>query len=149
MSGSLIHSPERIMRQLLVDLSLATNPADSGDWPAYYGNEVDSPDNLVTVFGAPGRNDGRIQVNGQQQETHGARIEVRATSHTVGYTKARAITVALDESVQLTSVTIDSSVYLVTSVSRRGDVLPEGKGHPTSNLNYFTINALMTLKQTT
>ncbi len=149
MSGSLTHSPAQIISQLLIDLTLGTAPVDSGSWPVFYAGEPDSPDSVITVYDSVGRQDGRIQVDGEQQEHHGFQVRVKATKHTVGYTKARAIAISLDEDVQLNSVTISGSVYVVYAISRTGDVLSLGKNHPTGNFNLFTINAVVALRQLT
>ena len=149
MSGSLVHSPAQIISQLLIDLSLGTAPVDEGSWPIRFSGEADSPDNVITVYDAPGIKDGRSQIDGEVQEHHGIQVRVRAGKHGVGYTKARAIAIGLDESVQLNSVTISESVYLVYAISRTSDVLALGKDHPTSNLNLFTLNAVVALRQIT
>lgn len=145
MSGSLTHSPAEIIRQLLVDLALGT---DDGTWPVKFATEPNSPDNVITVYNTAGRSDGRVQNGGERQEHHGFQVRIRSTSEAVGYTRARLIAVALDESVLLTTVTVSSSTYLIQSISRTGDILSLGKNHPETNLNLFTINALASLRQT-
>lgn len=149
MSGSLIHSPSQIISQLLIDLALGTAPADAGSWPVHFSGEPNSPDNVITVYDAAGVSDGRTQVDGQMQEHHGIQVRIRSTNHGTGFTKARAIAVALDESVLLNSVAISGSVYLVYAVSRTGDVIALGKNHPIGDFNLFTINAVVALRQTT
>lgn len=145
MSGILTHSPAEIIRQLLIDLSLATA---SEDWPVNFGGEADPPpDNVITVYNSAGILQGSLQPSGEQQDRHGFQVRVRGGKESVGYTKARAIAVALDEDVKLTAVTVSSTVYIIYSISREGNVISLGKNHPDSNLNLFTINATVALRQ--
>jgi len=147
MSGTLTHSPSAIIQQLLIDLGYATSPADSDSWPAYISNEPDSPDNVISVFDNQGTSDGRLQTSGEQQEHHGFQVRIRSQTHPTGYTKARAIAVALDEEVGYTGVTVDSTGYTIYAISRKSEVLAIGKQHPESDLDVFTVNATAAIRQ--
>ena len=149
MSGSLAHSPADVVRYLLINESQGTLPSDDDDWPVFADGEPDSPDSVITVYNIPGRQHGRVMYSGERQEHHGVEVRIRDPDSQDGYAKARAIAVALDESVRLSSVTIGASVYLVYSVSRLGDVIALGKEVPSSKRNLFTINAIVALRQTT
>ncbi len=155
MSGPLTHSPADVVRTLLIDLSLATAPSASGSWPAYVDQEPDAPDNVITVTDSAGIRQGRFMADGEVQEKHGFQIRIRSNDHYEGYEKSRDIAVALDESVNLTTVSVGddagtgSDSYLIQCISGRGSILRLGKDTPRTKLNLFTINALVTLKQTT
>ena len=149
MSGSLVHSPADVIRYLLVSLGLGTQPSARGSWPIYVANEPDSPDSVITVQGTSGRQGGRLQVNGEIQEHQGIQIRVRDANHEDGYAKADTIKEVIDKSIRLNEVTIGSSVYLVWSVSRVGGIIELGKDVPDSKRDLFTLNAVVSLRQTT
>lgn len=149
MSGLLDHSPADVVRQLLVDLSLATTPEDGGAWPAYVGRVPDSPDEAMILTDTAGIDHGRTAPDGVRHEHHGFQIMLRARTHEDGYPKARAVAVALDEDVSLASVVVRSATYLVHTITRTTDVIPLGRESPASDRRLFTINALVALRQTT
>ena len=145
---SLSHSPEDVIRYMLIGLDLGTLPENQDDWPIYATQEVDSPDNTITVYGTEGKKHGRDFVEGKMAEHQGIQIRIRATSPTVGHAKANAIAIALDETAYQDSVTIGSNVYLVHSINRVSGPLNLGKELGTRRF-LFTINALTSLRQTT
>jgi hypothetical protein len=155
MSGTLAHSPADVVRALLIDLGLGTAPADADAWPIYVGQEPDSPDKVITVYDTSGVLQGRFMIDGEIQENHGFQVRVRASNHYDGYEKARAIAVALDESVSLETVSVGDDVgtgdetYTVYAISRKGGVISLGKDTPRTKLNLFTINAVASLRQIT
>jgi len=148
MSGSLVHSPQDVVRYLLIDNTQGTLPSDNDSWPIYTDNEPESPDNCVTIYGVESRDVGRRHVDGRRIEFHGIQVRVRSMGSQTGYIKARQIAVSLDEDVLRDTVTISGSVYLVHSVDRVGDVIRLGKEKPNSNRYIYTINAVSPLRQT-
>lgn len=148
MSGSLEHSPADILRNLLVNLGLGTTPSDSGSWPVYASLMPDTPDNVITLIDTAGVKQGRIQTSGEIQEHYGVQLLIRSTTHPVGYTKAQALAVALDENIQNNTVTISGTTYDVDAVSRRGNVLSLGEEEE-SNRRLFSINAIVSINQST
>ena len=149
MSGPLTHSPADVIQQLLIDLELGTAVADEGAWPVYASRLPDTPDPAIAAIDTVGKKQGRTMIDGEVQENPGVQILIRAASSTTGWTKARAIAVALDEEVNLDYVTIDGSVYLVYNVSRTSGPMALGKDVPNSKRNLFSVNATVTLRQTT
>lgn len=147
MSGSLTHSPADIIRKLLIDEGQGTTPSDGSAWPVYFSQEPDKPDSVITVYDTVGIKNGRHQIDGEVQEHHGFLVRIRAATARAGFTKARAIAVALDESVRRDSVTVESSNYKVYSVTRISGPLSLGKDVPTSNNDLFTINAVAAIRQ--
>ena len=87
--------------------------------------------------------------SGQVQEHPGIQVRVRGVSHPIGYAKAKAIATALDESVSYAGVSINGASYRIHAVSRTSDVLDWGKDVPRSNLNIFTVNATVSIRQET
>ena len=148
MSGSLTHSVSDIMRELLIDLLVGTEPDDSLTWPIYIKSEPDEPDNVITVNDTPGIDNGRVMNDGERQENPGIQVRVRSKVGATGKTKIEAIKTVLDTSVLRTNVTFDGSTYLVQSVSRSGQINDLGKD-PESGRNLFTLNATVSLIETT
>lgn len=154
MSGSLNHSPEHIIRDLLVTLGLGTDPDDDGSWPMFVSQEPNAPDSVITVTGTSSRLQGRFQKTGETQEHYGFQLQVRDANHKDGSKKANELVVALDESIKRNDVTIEdvvgtgSSTYRVYAVTRTTGVLSLGKDVATSKRNLFTINAVVSLQQT-
>jgi len=135
------------MRYLLIDLGLGTLPTDDDDWPITVTSEVEDPDNAITLFDTSGIKHGRV-FNGEIQEHEGFQVRIRATDHAVGHAKANDIKEALDKSVLNESVAIGSNTYIVYSVSRRSGVFYLGQDVSSSKRVIFTINAIVSLRQT-
>ena len=147
MANSLLHSTADVIRKLLIDLSLGTQPSANADWPVYCASEPSFPDNCITVYDTEGMSDGRSMVDGEVWGHNGFQIRIRAVSHTVGWLKADSIWVALSL-VQRVTVTpaVDTS-YLIPCIAGIGDVLVLGKDMNSSR-RLFTINATTPLRMT-
>lgn len=150
MSLPLNHPVSDILRRLLVTLGAGTLPSASGSWPIHL-DEPDTPDNVITVYGTVGRDDGRIQFSGERDQHRGFQVRVRAVSQIVGQAKAESVAKILDEDAytDTVSITTDSvtSSYLVHSVSRTSEVIPIGKETPASKRFIYTINAVAALSR--
>lgn len=147
MPGTLIHSPADVVRRLLIDLGLGTNGGAS--WPVFTDAEPNVPDNCITVRDTQGRDGGRDMVTAERAEHHGIQIRVRAGTQSAGYTKARAIAVALDSSVYQEMVVVAAGAggaYKVHAITRTTDVIALGKEVPTAKRSLFTINALISVR---
>lgn len=131
---------------MLVDMGYGTNRSANGAWPIHSTNEPDLPDNCITVYDTQGVDEGRV-MQGERQEKHGIQVRIRSATHAAGFTKARAIAVAIDQDVYLESVVVDGHTYIVHAMSRTSDVLALGKELPTSKRTVFTINATATVRQ--
>lgn len=147
MSGLLQHSPADVIRYLIIQLGSGSNPDASLAWPVYAAKEPNLPDNCITVFDTEGRDDGRTSPDGERQEFHGVQVKIRATTHALGWDKARDIAVSLDEEVLNETVAIGSSRYVVTAVTRTSGVLVVGSDTPSSNRRIFTFNAVVSVEQ--
>jgi hypothetical protein len=143
------HTPSDVVRRLLIDLGQGS---DGGTWPVYSTNEPDSPDDCITVYDTTGRDYGRDHL-GERSEHPGIQVRIRASDAYDGFKKAQAVAVAMDRVVRQT-VDLDALVgtgitqYFVYEISRTGNVLPLGKEMPASERTLFTINAVVTLRQT-
>ena len=148
MSGQLDHSPARIIRELLIDLSSGSATSGlSSDWAVTVGDLPDTPDNVMMIRDSQGILDGRAMVGGLRLIMHGFQVTIRAQDQQSGYLQANDIAVAVD-AVWNSTVIIGSSTYLVTAISRTGDVIYVGTDKPQSNLHLFTINARVSLVKT-
>ena len=147
MPGTLTHSPATAIQSLLIALGVATDPASSAAWPVYASAEPDTPDNCITVYDTAGRDEGRRMTDGQRNERSGFQVRVRSKDHATGYTKARAIAVAMDGVLRQT-VLVSTQHYLIWAVTRSSDVLALGPESPSSKRPIFTVNATASIKQT-
>jgi hypothetical protein len=148
MSLTLTHSQANIIRWLLINLGLGTDPASAGSWPIYAYSEPDTPDAVITVYNTVGFVDGRAMPTGEVYEHFGFQVRVRATSSKLGITKINEIARQMAESVHNLTVTIDTETYTVCAITRKSGVIELGKEYPTSERNVFTLNAIVALYRT-
>lgn len=152
MSGSIEHSPEDIIRNLIIDLGHGTAPSADGSWPVFTAQEPNTPDSVITVYGAAGLLEGKLQPNGEVQEHYGIQIRIRDVRHYGGYAKANDIAVGLDPvlnrvvEVGTDAGTGGSTNYIVYAVSRRSGPLAIGT-EPESKRRIFTINVVCAIRQ--
>jgi hypothetical protein len=147
MSTALNHSPKYIVRQLLVDLDLGTDPSLSEAWPIYDTSEPDTPDNCITVYGPVGIEGGHIQYSGQLLVMQGIQLRIRSLDPETGWLKAHALARAIDETVYQDTVTLSGSTYYIQSITRRGDIIELGKDYQNSERYLFTVNAVVALRR--
>lgn len=149
MSGNLAHSPARIVANLLADLGVGTLASSgTGDWRITYSMVIDVPDDVITIYDTTGIKQGRAHTSGEVFMHYGIQIAIRSADYDTGYVKAKSIATILDETVKYAGVTIDSSVYSIPAISRRGSIISLGQQDSVSERNVFTINALVALRQT-
>ena len=150
MSGTLTHTAADVIRQVLEDLAVSVAPgsASSTDWASFYSMAPDFQDRIISSFDTAGITQGRTHVDGQTQEFHGVQVMIRAADYETGYNKAQAVAVSLDTEIQLTNVTISSTVYIVYSFNRVGTVISLGREAPNTRRSIFTINGLVSLIET-
>ena len=148
MPGTLTHSPEYILSVLFINLGLAQDPeVGTTNWPVYYSEEPDSPDNAITIYGTDGIFDGRTMFDGEMQERHGIQIRVRSNDHDTGFTKMRQLAVALDETIYRNGVTIGGTNYRVHSFSRTSGPISLGKDSPETKRDLFTLNGTLIVRE--
>ena len=147
----LTHAPSAVVRQLVIDLALATDrTADpEGAWPAFATSEPDRPDSVITVYDTVGRDQGRLNGSGDALDQPGVQVRVRATNHPDGHAKASAIRAGL-LGVYDQAVTVGANQYLVHAVTRVRQVAALGRDVPSaSGRRVLTFDATVCLKQLT
>lgn len=142
MSVYLTHPPEKIIRQLLLNLGHGT---ETGDWTTYYTFQPDAPNNSLCVYGPVGRSGNRDMNSGEKQDFHGIQVRVRAESQDTGYLKAQQIQAALDQDVQRTGVVVSSVGYLIWNMSRSSGIISLGFDGQTRR-RLWTMNYLATIQ---
>lgn len=155
MAGALEHSPSLVIKHLLIDAGLGTDPMVSigAAWPVYRGREPDRPDDLLKVMDTVGRDFGYSQPDSERQENHGIQVTVRAADYGTGYRRAREVALFLDtvtkERVDIETVGTGSAdvAYTIHSVVRTSDIIPLGSDTPGGKRQLFTINALCSIRQ--
>lgn len=140
------HTPADVIRYLLISLDLGSLPTDLEDWPIFYGDEPNTPDNCITLYDTPGTDQGRSMIDGALFGFYGFQVRVRAATKSAGYLKALGIQTVMAQSVIRETVTIEGTGYFVHSISNIGDVLDLGKP-PQSSRVLFTINAVTSVRQ--
>ena len=107
MSSNLNHPPGQVIQQLLIDFDLASDVADGVEWPVYYSNHPDSPDDSICVRDTEGFKDGRLMTSGEVIIHYGFQVMVRSANLVDGYVKAKRICVVFDEEVYQEVVELD------------------------------------------
>lgn len=141
------HQVADVIRWLLIQEGLGTDPASNADWPVYCNRELDNPGRCITVYDTEGTSDGRAMATGRLLEHPGIQVRVRAEDGRTGRAKIDAVREALAEAVYDELVRVDSSRYVVQCLARIGNVLPLGKVEPNTRRNAFTLNALAVVKE--
>ncbi len=145
LSNLLHHSQADIVRALLVQAELATDPP-SIIWPVYSTSEPDLPDDVLTVFDTAGEISTRT-AHGDRGEHYGIQVRVRASTHDEGFLKAKNIAYWMDELLDKEWVIVGDAEYLIQTIIRTGPILSLGTEVPASRRRIFTINALVVIKR--
>lgn len=147
--------PEDVIAYLIIAKGWGVNPSLSADWSVFSVNERQSPDNIITVYGTAGDLQGRTHVDGEMAEFPGIQVRVRSVDPVVGKMKAHTIANGFDQiykysvSAPYQATTGQATrVYEVQSIRRTTPVLSLGRQVGSSDRYLFTVNALLTLKQT-
>ena len=143
MPGLLATTPAKVIRQLLIDLGLASDGGPS--WPAYSPNVPDLPNVMIAVTDTAGRDGGREMATGERAEHDGIQILLRDVDEDSGFLKAKQVAIALD-AVSYENVSVGGHTYTVATIVRTGPVLPLGKAVPSSKRWMFSINAVVSLR---
>lgn len=143
------HTPDDIIRFLLISLDIGTAPIDGLDWPINASKEPDVPDNCITIYTTTSKEEGRLQQSGEPISTKGIQTRVRSSNYLQGWRKISAIDELYNKTIYNNSVTIDGSVYLVHAIVNTSDPIPlqQGLDVPTSQRRIFVANAFVRLRQ--
>jgi hypothetical protein len=144
MSLALLHSPAKILRELLIDLSAGTGITDEEDWPIYVSSEPDLPDNCLTIYDTTPKSDGRAMFDGEDFKHYGFQIRIRSTDHETGYAKAESLEHVLNKDIYQETVVVGAVSYYVQCVAGTS-LIVLGKNTPTTKRSLFTINGLISL----
>lgn len=151
MPGILPHAPSRIIRQLLVDLGLGTLGGETdGDWPVFYSNLPDQPDDCIVIIDDENPVYERHMTDGTRaNEFEGYFIRIRSDKYDEGYLKAETIARTLDlkANVYRRLVVVGGVTYRVHSVNRDSDVVPLGKSIDGSKRSLFAVSATSSIKK--
>lgn len=145
----LTHPPAAVVRQLLIDIGAGSDRADepTAAWPVYASSEPDQPDAVITVYDTAGRDQGRLNSDGDALDQPGVQVRVRAGTYAAGYAKASAVRAAV-LGVYDRTVAMGDARYLVHALTRVGQVIALGRDVPSaSGRKAFTLNATACLKQ--
>lgn len=145
MSGSLTHSPAKVLQYFLVGQLVGSLPEDNDDWPIYCGQVPDAGDSIMAVLNTTSKLEGRLQYTGETQQHYGVQIIVRAPSSPAGWTKANTLMSVLDLAT-LEAVTVSSTPYTLYSISHNG-AIAVGKDVGSSRRYLFTVNAMVALRE--
>lgn len=147
MSALLDHSPSDIVRNVLIDLGLGSDPAANQVWPIFASGEPDKPDSCITVYDTAGIDLGRIQFDGEREESYGIQVRVRSAAHTAGHKKTNEIAIALDKDLLDMNISLGASDYNVWCANRSSTVLVLGRESPNTNRRLFTVNVIVVIDQ--
>jgi hypothetical protein len=141
-------NPAAIIRQHLILQSLVTDPDSGSNWPAYIQSLPDGDnveDNALTIYNTTPLLDGRLMI-GPVIQHYGIQIMVRATTYEAGWDKCSAIDAELS-SVHNESVVVGSVTYQIVNVSPATAVISMGAEPGTKRREKFSMNYLITMKQ--
>lgn len=150
----LSHAPADIVRHALINYGQGTLPSSNGAWPIFVFQEPDIPDDAVTVYDTSGKVEGRHHNDGEVCQHEGIQIRVRSASPLDGNTKLRSIVEACDKQLINIDVSIaktdgtGTAIYRLNNLSRTGTILSLGKDSPGTKRSLFTINYLLSVRQT-
>jgi hypothetical protein len=147
MTGKLTHRVSRIISQLLIGAGHGTLPSDDGSWPVFYYREPDKTDNQITVLDRAGFTNSRQGLGSERPTHHGAQILIRGLPESAVFSKAQDIIIYLDEGVYRELLTIDSSDYIIYTITRVGDYEDLGAEPEASKRSIISINMLVALRQ--
>lgn len=142
--NTLRHPVSQIMRQVLIDLGVAT---DGGVWPAFYSREPAAPDNAITVYGTQGSVLSRHMIDGRIVEKRGVQVRVRSREQGDGELRMDMIRTTLAESLYRKVVHVESVSYYVHSADRIGEIMSLGTEAPTTGRNLFTLNFVASIRE--
>ena len=154
MSLPFANSPADVVHYLLIALGLGMLPVPgfaytATSWPVNAGQEPDSPDNTITLYNTTGNKHARIMIDGETVEDPGIQIRIRGTDDPTASIQAELIKVAIDEKAIGYNVQIGGHNFTVYAINRVGNPIQLGNESPTSRRRIYTINATVTLRQTT
>lgn len=154
MANELLHSPADVVRQLVLDLGLGTDPDDEPgeDWPVFAHSLPDLPDAAMAVTDTAGRDHGSSQLTGELFTAYGWQLRVRGVTHAGGaWQKADECRRSLSERCTQRVVTLanltgtDTTDYTVHCLHGFGQVLTGAEPSSAGRRTVFSLNGLISL----
>lgn len=147
-SDTYADTPAAILREYLILQGLVTLPSVAGNWPMYVssmpdGDNVD--DNAGAAYNTTPIKDGRLMAGAVIQH-YGVQIKIRAVDETTGWNKCSAIAAEFDR-VHNASVVHNGTTYLLENISQTTGINSLGTEPGTKRRELFTMNYIVTLKQ--
>lgn len=147
MSLPFLHSPAKIVAELLITLESGTSPDFPNDpWPIYVDTEPSDPDNCITLFDTQPQDDGRAMFDGEDFDHLGITVRIRGTDKPTCLAKADAIKNTMAETVYRNTVTLDAASYLVQCVSKF-KLVSVGKDSPKTKRSVYNINCMVSIER--
>lgn len=154
MESNIPHGPANVLRWLLIDLDLGTDPDDESDpldrvWPVHDEDEPDLPDNCITVYHTEGQNDGQDPHSGSVWQHIGWQFRIRAKTREAGRRKAYDILNAVC-GLYWHTITVTETIGTLSEDYRIETVTPSGiplyiGQEQTSKRHLHTINGFATI----
>lgn len=147
------HTPDQVLRQLLIDLGVGVMGGKQGDWPIFCTEEPETPDECITLYWGAGQLDGLFQINGETQEHYGIQVRVRGKGYQSAYDKVKSVMLELEQHVMMTTVTVPlvdavaAGTYVAECCTRASGPLYLGTERDNAERDVFTINYLATITQ--
>lgn len=144
------YSPAYIIAQFLIDEDIFIAPSSSGNWPLFVGLLPDDQDidhDIAACMDTESVKDGRISEDGENIFHYGFQIIIRAEAYNTGYAKAQEVATALEE-INRDEVTISTKTYRLDNVTQTTGVVVVGQEEGSKRRELFSINFLVTLKET-
>ena len=139
--------PIKIARQILIDGEIVTLPSESEDWPCYdkrLPDDASVPNNALAIVGTSGVKQGR-KMRGLTLMKRGVQVFLRSSKYDDGWDKMVEIQAEFD-TVDKTTVTVDSVDYLVQVMVQVTDIISIGTEPDNSRRELFSLNYLMEVK---
>lgn len=145
------YEPSRILATYLWDqCDEAVQPptADLTEWPLFYSNLPDKPDNALFLYDSGGIEDGRLMASGEKIFHPTLTLLCRcAKSPSLAFNKIQALALFFDTINRRSAgnpITMESTVYRLDNVSRQSSPLYVGEEAGTNRFMY-SLNLKLTL----
>jgi hypothetical protein len=140
-------SPAQVIRKLLIDLELVPS-VQTSSWFPFISSLPDSPDTAIALFDQAGTSNGRLMRTGERIEHPGVQILVRDASYPNAWTKAKAVTDALDAVSRGTVVEMgEEEEWKIQNISRTSNILSLGLDQVGDRKRHnLSINASVTMR---
>ena len=149
-TNKLQKTPASIIAYYIINtLAKMSGPSDGLTWPLYDSNLPDGPQvetDAGAIYDTSGVLDNRY-MSGEVSQHFGFQLRIRSRDKNVGYTKIEDVSSALDD-VKLATFSIGSLDYSIQNISRSSTIVSLGVEPGTKRRFHFTVNYLLTIRET-